>query len=63
MSRTRNETVQSQFRLKPETLVELDLIAKYRTEETGVEHSRTDAVRWAAHEAAKKIRRKIGESG
>lgn len=63
MPRTPNETVPSQFRLKPDTLDDLDLIARQRTEDTGVEHSRTDAIRWAAHEAAKKIRKKIGESG
>lgn len=58
MPRTANETVQRQFRLKPETVADLDAIAAHLTATTGIEHSRTDAVRWAAREAAKKISKK-----
>lgn len=56
--KTTGATTPSQFRLSPETLAELDLIAADRTEETGIAHSRTDAVRYAAKREADRVRKK-----
>ena len=53
-------TVPRQFRLGDETLADLDLIAEHYTAETGIEHSRTDAVRLAAKREADRIRAKKG---
>jgi|GEM_PF-6423018 len=50
-------TVPRQFRLGDDTLADLDLIAEHYTAETGIEHSRTDAVRLAARREADRIRR------
>lgn len=50
-------TVPRQFRLGDDTLADLDLIAEHYTAETGIEHSRTDAVRLAAKREANRIRR------
>lgn len=62
MNRTKNETVPRQFRLKAETLAELDAIAASLSETTGVEHSRSDAIRFAARQTAKKISKKSSKS-
>ena len=53
-----NFTTPTQFRLKRETLDDLDAIAGSATEETGIPHTRTDAVRLAARKEADRIRRK-----
>lgn len=53
-------TVPRQFRLGDDTLADLDLIAEHHTAETGIEHSRTDAVRLAAKREADRIRRAKG---
>lgn len=45
------------FRLSPETLAELDAIAATLTAQRGIRHTRTDALRHAAREAAKRMRR------
>jgi hypothetical protein len=44
-----------QFRLSEETLAELDRLAAHLTRETGVTHSRTDAIRYAARHTAKAL--------
>lgn len=62
MARTKNETVPTQFRLKADTLADLDLIAVALSRDTGIEHSRTDAVRAAARDMAKKLSRKSKDS-
>lgn len=59
-NRGANETTPRQFRLKTETLDDLDLIAQHLTEETGIAHSRTDALRYAARQVAKGIQKKLG---
>ena len=58
MPRTANETVPSQFRLERPILEDLDLIRAWLEKDRGGKQSRTDAVRFAAREAAKKIRKK-----
>ncbi len=58
---TPGETKPRQFRLSDETLAELDLIAADRTAETGVDHTRTDAIRYAAKREADRIRRRGSE--
>jgi hypothetical protein len=50
----------SQFRLGPGTLADLDLIAEHHAEATGLEVSRTDAVRIAAKKEADRIRKSKG---
>jgi hypothetical protein len=50
-----------QFRLGEETLADLDMIAAFYSKETGIEHTRTDAVRVSAKKEADRIRRR--ESG
>lgn len=62
MPRYPNETKQRQFRLKQETLDDLDFVARCLTKDTGIEHNRTDAIRWLAHEGAKNFRKKFPES-
>ena len=53
----------SQFRLKPETLADLDRIAEFlRTEHGETDASRASAVRYAARIVAKKITKKNRES-
>jgi hypothetical protein len=47
----------AQFRLGPETRAALDLIAAHHTAVTGVNHTRTDAVRLAAKREADRIRK------
>jgi hypothetical protein len=44
-----------QFRLSEETLAELDRLAEHLTRETGVIHSRTDAIRYAARHTVKAL--------
>jgi len=51
-------TPPSSFRLEPETVADLDTVAEYQTRTTGVRHSRTDALRLAARQAADRVRRK-----
>jgi hypothetical protein len=48
----------TQFRLACDTLAELDAIAARLTHERGSRQGRTDALRFAVREAAKKIRKK-----
>lgn len=48
----------SQFRLSKETRDDLDCIAADRTAETGVTHTRTDAVSYAARKEAERVRKK-----
>ena len=52
-------TTPRQFRLKQDTLDNLDAIVAYLQGRDGVPRSRADAVRFAAHAAAEKIRKKI----
>ena len=63
MPRTPNETKQRQFRLDEDTLADLKTISDWLTSEFGYEQTRTDAVRYAAREAAKKIRKKSENRG
>jgi hypothetical protein len=63
MSRTKNETKQTQFRLLKKTLDDLDLIAECLSITSGRPPNRTDAVRYAAHETAKKIQKKMQDGG
>ena len=58
MPRTPNETVPSQFRLRPETLADLDAIAAHLAELTGRPSTRVDAIRYAARQTAAGIGRK-----
>ncbi len=51
-------TVPSQFRLKFDTLADLDAIAEYLSELTGLEASRTDAIRYAARHFLASLARK-----
>lgn len=53
---SKGSTPPKQFRLGDETLADLDLIAEHHSQETGVKHSRTDAVRVAARKEAERIR-------
>jgi hypothetical protein len=67
-NRTPGETVPRQFRLKSETLADLDEIAEHLTRTTGIAASRTDALRYAARQTAdslpqKKTSRKSSNSG
>jgi hypothetical protein len=58
-----NETVPSQFRLGPDTLADLDAVARH-LESEGLPHSRADALRYAARQAARgleKIRKTLPE--
>lgn len=50
-----NATTPTQFRLKPDTLADLDAIASWLSAANGIAHTRTDAVRYAARQLAKKI--------
>jgi hypothetical protein len=54
-------TAPTQFRLKDDTLAELDLIAAHHTAETGIEHTRADAARLAARREADRIRNQRGD--
>jgi hypothetical protein len=58
MPRTANETKQSQFRLSMETLSQLDQIAKWLKKETGIDATRSDVIRYLAHDGLKKIPKK-----
>ncbi len=49
-------TTPRQFRLGNETLADLDLIAAYHSTETGVNITRSDAVRLSAKKEADRIR-------
>lgn len=51
MPRTPGSTIPSQFRLQPDTITDLDTVAARLTEDTGITHSRTDAVRHSARQA------------
>lgn len=53
-----NPTPPRQFRLEATTLADLDRIKAWLEAERGCKQSRADAVRFAAREAAKKIRKK-----
>jgi hypothetical protein len=55
MPRYPNETVPSQFRLGADTIAHLDAISLWLTADSGVKHNRTDAIRWLAAYAAKRI--------
>lgn len=58
-SRTPGETVPTQFRLKEDTLSDLDMIRKWLADTTGNSNtSRADAVRYAVREIARKLSRK-----
>ena len=58
-------TAPSQFRLRPETLADLNYLAESLAESTGVPHTRTDAVRFAARFARaaieKPTKKKLGK--
>ncbi len=58
MPRHPNETVPTQFRLTDDTLRDLDAVARW-LEAQGLPHSRTDAVRYAARDAAQRVRKKV----
>jgi hypothetical protein len=58
MPRTPNETVPRQFRLRTETLDDLDAIARWLSDEQGAPRSRADAIRYAARQIARKIPQK-----
>lgn len=62
MPRTKNETVPRQFRLRSDTLAELDLIAGQLSRTTGTNASRADAIRYAARQESSRIRKKLGKS-
>lgn len=47
----------SHFRLEKSVIADLDLIAARLTETRGIRHSRADAVRHAATECARRMRR------
>ena len=47
MARTSNETIPRQFRLSQDTLDEIDRLAAHMLQATGIEHSRTDVIRYA----------------
>jgi hypothetical protein len=51
-------TTPRQFRLAPDTLAELDMIAAHLCDRDGVPRSRADAIRYAARLVYKKLRRK-----
>jgi hypothetical protein len=53
-----NTTPPRQFRLEPSVLADLDAIKHWLEQERGGKQTRTDAVRFAAREAAKKIQKK-----
>ena len=55
MARTANETVPSQFRLRAETLADLDAIAGWLEAEQGTQSSRADAIRYAARQIVRQI--------
>lgn len=55
-------TVPTQFRLKPDTLADLDAIREHLAATSGVPHSRSDAVRFAAREVRKKVLKKMRDS-
>jgi hypothetical protein len=55
---TDGKTKQTQMRLEPSVLAEIDGIAEYHTAETGVVHSRTDAVRVSVRNESKRIKAK-----
>jgi hypothetical protein len=57
--RTANETKQSQFRLSPATLAQLDGVAAWLRDTTGLDATRSDAIRYLAREGAKKNSQKI----
>jgi hypothetical protein len=50
------------FRLGEDTIADLARIAEHLTALTGREHNRTDAVRWAARQAADALRKKSEKS-
>lgn len=55
-------TPPTQMRLKPDTLADLDLIAEARSQETGITHTRTDAVRFAAKREADRLRKRKADA-
>lgn len=58
---TPGTTTPTQFRIGDDTKADLDLIAEDRTAETGIPHTRTDAVRYATRREADRIRKKRSE--
>lgn len=54
MARTAGETVPSQFRLRAQTLADLDAIARH-LESTGATGTRTEAIRVAARKMAEEL--------
>jgi hypothetical protein len=61
MARTPNETIPTQFRLADETLADLDTIVTWLAAQ-GLPHSRADAVRYAARDLARRLRKKERKS-
>lgn len=55
------ETPGRHFRLSDATIADLDLISRWLSAEMGRDVNRSDAVRYAARELAKKIRKKSPE--
>jgi hypothetical protein len=54
--------VPRQFRLRTDTLADLDLIAEHHSAETGIPCTRSDAVRLSARREADRIRKRRGET-
>lgn len=61
--RTPNETTPRQFRLKDETLTDLDVIAAYLSARDRRDASRADAIRHAAGQVADALRKKAKKNG
>lgn len=57
----KGNTPPRQFRLAEETMDELQFIADHYTTETGVTHSRADAIRASARKEAERIRKREGK--
>lgn len=55
-------TTPRQFRLRAETLADLDAIAAHLEQESGHRHSRADAIRFAARQAARRLEKNSGNS-
>ncbi len=61
-NRTPGETVPTQYRLEPETLADLDIVAAELPSLTGMAATRTNAIRHLARQGAKKILKKSSNS-
>lgn len=48
-------TTPRQFRLRPETLADLDAIARHLEQDSGRRCSRADAIRYAARQTARRL--------